>query len=61
MWHGPLFVSKSRRPDVVVLKDDVEFVSNYIYDERQVLIEAIEKWLATPAEQWVCGNQNTIL
>jgi hypothetical protein len=62
MWHGPLFVSKRRDPVFsAVLKSDVVFENNYIYDERQVLIEAIEKWLATPAEQWiVCGDQNIV-
>lgn len=45
MWHGPLFVSSRRDLDAVVLKHDVEFVSSYVYNEREVLIDALENWL----------------
>ena len=44
-WYGPLFVSKRAEPDVAVLKTDVEFVPEYIYWEKQILIEALERWL----------------
>jgi hypothetical protein len=48
-WHGPLFVSKRAEIDVAVLKEDVEFVPGYVYDEKQILIDALEAWLG--AEQ----------
>lgn len=60
MWHGPLFVSRRRDLLVAVLKEDVEFVPNYVFDERQILIEAIETWLTAPPEGWACyGDHNT--
>lgn len=46
VWRGPLYVSRRTDLNVVLLKDDVEFVPGYVYWEKQILIEALENWLA---------------
>jgi hypothetical protein len=55
MWHGPLFVSRRRDIDLVVLKEDVEFVPSYVYNEREILVETLEKWLDELKEE-KCEN-----
>ena len=56
MWSGPLFVSSRRDLDIVVLKQEVEFVPQYLYNERMVLIEALENWLVAFTEE-PCANR----
>ena len=51
MWHGPLFVSGRIDPFPVLLYQEAEFVSEYVYNERQILIDAMENWLTTLREE----------
>ena len=57
MWHGPLFVDKSRAVDAVQVHDDVEFELQHLYWEKQVLIDSIENWIESL--EGLCGKNIT--
>jgi len=46
-WYSPLYISKHANTDVVMLNKDAEVESNWVFWERQILIEALETWLTT--------------
>lgn len=43
-WRGFMCVSKNAELDVAISDTEVEFTSG-VYREREILIEALERWL----------------
>lgn len=54
-WRGPLCISKRAEMDTVLTDVELELSSTNVYWEKQVVIDALENWLANLTEA-PCGN-----
>lgn len=54
-WRAPLCVSKRAELDTIATNIELELPSTGVYQQKQVLIDAIETWLQSFREV-SCGN-----